>query len=246
MSWTANAGRTPGAPSKEAIDMQPLEATRVPNTAAPPVPAPMAPPPAPHHSRLGRLTGSVALIAVGALAVADLTGVPVAAGVYTALPLAVVGAGLVVGGWYGRAHALIALGAVLSIALALTTAADRSIGTAGGTVTWRPSGFEQLDSSYRIGVGNARLDLTGLDFTDRSSAVDVSVDVGNLTVLLPPNVDVAVEASVDVGNARVLGAQWNGIGQSERTITDDGADGPGGGRLSLRTTVDVGDLEVRR
>jgi hypothetical protein len=226
--------------------MQPLEATRVANTAAPPASAPLIAPPPPHHSRLGRLTVSTALIAIGALAVADLTGVHIAAAVYVALPLAIVGAGLVVGGWYGRARALIALGAVLSIALALASAAGHSIGASGGTVTWRPTGFEQLDSSYRIGIGNARLDLTGLDFTDRSLAVDVSVDVGNLTVLLPSDVDVVVEASVDVGNAGVLGEQWNGISQAARTITDDGIDGPGGGRLSLKATVDVGDLEVRR
>lgn len=247
--------------------MQPLEATRVANTAVPPAatqtppPPPVPPPPVPgltpppppvaprperHRSRLGRLAGSVALIAVGVLGAADLAGARVPASAYLVLPLTVIGAGLVVGGWYGRARSLIVFGAILSVALAITSAAERGIGGASGTVTWQPTAFEQLDRTYTIGTGNARLDLSGVDFTDRSTAVEVSVGVGNLTVILPSNVDVTVEANVDIGNARVLGGQWNGINQGRRTVTDNGADGPGGGQLSLRASVDVGDLEVRR
>jgi hypothetical protein len=189
---------------------------------------------------------SAALLAVGLLAVTDLLGADIPAGAYLALPLIVVGAGLLLGAWYGRAHALIALGAALSIALAITSAADASIGRANGTTTWHPTGFEQLDSSYTIGIGNARLDLSSLDFTGRTIAVQVSVDVGNLTLLLPANVDTTIEASVDLGNANVLGQQWGGINQATRTITDNGPDGPGGGQLNIRATVDVGDLEVQR
>jgi len=51
---------------------------------------------------------------------------------------------------------------------------------------------------------------------------------------------------VDVGNANVLGTQWNGIGQSGRSVVDNGADGPGGGQLTINAFVDVGNLEVRR
>jgi hypothetical protein len=192
------------------------------------------------------LVWSVVLLAVGVLAVVDLAGVDVVASAYLALPVAVIGAGLVVGGWYGRARSLIAVGAVLSVAMAITLGAERTIDSSSGTVTWQPTGFEQLDTTYRIGIGNGRLDLSGVDFTDRTASVDVSVDVGNLTVILPSNVDVTVEASVDIGNARVFGAQWNGFNQDRRTVTDNGPDGPGGGQLTLRTTVDVGDLEVQR
>jgi hypothetical protein len=258
--------------TEEAIDVQPLEATRVAHTDVrppfepppppafppplagptppPPLAGPTPPPPAPKpdrpRSHLGRLVVSAALLAIGLLAVTDLLGADIPAGAYLTLPLIVVGAGLVLGAWYGRAHALIALGAALSIALAITSAADNSIGRANGTTTWHPTGFEQLDSPYTIGIGNARLDLSSLDFTGRTVAVQVSVDVGNLTLLLPANVDATIQASVDLGNAQVFDQQWGGINQTERTITDNGADGPGGGQLNIRATVDVGDLEVRR
>jgi cell wall-active antibiotic response 4TMS protein YvqF len=212
----------------------------------PPVPPSAVPPPGRHHSRLPRLVLSGALLAVGALAVADLSGLDVRASAYLALPLTIVGAGLIVATWYGRARSLIAVGAVLTVALGITTAGERVAGRAGGTVTWRPTAVEQLNPTYRLGIGNARLDLSGLDFTNRNVAVQVSVDVGNLTVLLPSTVDVTVQAAVNVGNANVLGERWDGIGQSERSITDNGPDGPGGGQLSIVSNVDVGDLEVRR
>lgn len=247
------------APGTEAITVSTLDSMGVANTAVPPVPAlpppvtgpafpgPLEPPrPERRRSRLGRLVWSVVLIAVGVLAVVDLAGMDVPASAYLAVPLAVVGAGLVVGGWYGRARSLVVVGAVLSIATALTSAAEHSIGATRATVAWRPTGVEQLDPAYRIGIGNARLDLSGLVFTGRNASVDVSVDVGNLTVLLPRDVDVTVDASVEVGTAQVLGEHWDGIGQARRSVSDNGPDGAGGGQLTLRATVDVGDLEVRR
>jgi hypothetical protein len=184
------------------------------------------------------------------LAVVDLAGADVPAGAYPALGLAVVGVGLVVGGWYGHARSLIAFAAVLSIPLLLTSAigprGDTWGGTASGTVTWRPTTVEQLDRSYSIGAGDARLDLSALNFNGRSLAVDVSVGVGSLTVVLPSTVDATVQAHVGVGEATVFGEQWSGINQSQRTIADNGADGPGGGQLTVQASVDLGDLEVQR
>jgi hypothetical protein len=65
-------------------------------------------------------------------------------------------------------------------------------------------------------------------------------------VILPPGVDVDVTAKVDGGSADVLGQHWDGLGNDPRTIRDSGADGPGGGQLSLTATVDLGKLEVHR
>jgi hypothetical protein len=76
--------------------------------------------------------------------------------------------------------------------------------------------------------------------------VDVSVDVGNLTVILPPDVDTDVTARVDAGNATVLGHQVNGFGNDAQRVHDDGTDGPGGGKLHLNASVDLGKLEVHR
>lgn len=207
---------------------------------APPQPPPVEAP----ASRLGRMVISVMFLALGLLAVADLSGLKIQAMAYLALPLAIIGLGLVAGTWVGRARWLIVIGAILSIALGIGAAASSS--AAKGEVRWRPANVEQLESSYRIDIGNAILDLSAVNFAGRQESIDVGVGAGNLTLLLPANVDVRLQAKVDVGNADVLGSKWNGVGQPTHYFNDDGADGVGGGQLTLRAKVDVGNLEVRR
>jgi hypothetical protein len=185
----------------------------------------------------------------------DLTGASVDGAAYLAVPIAVLGLGLVVGAWFGRARWLIPIGLVLVAALAITTAA-RNADFDGGdfhgrpalNTTWPPTTVDEVVRNYNADAGNATLDLSKVDFAD-SKAVDVDVQtgLGNLTVLLPPNVDVEVHGQVDIGDAAVLGNQWGGVGQSGRTVTDNGADGEGGGKLVLNARVNgPGNLEVHR
>jgi hypothetical protein len=196
---------------------------------------------------LTRLVLSLALVAFGAVVLVDVAGARVPASVYFAVPLTVVGGGLVIGAWYGRARRLIAFGAVLGVLLAITAGLEGTRLTGHRqTVNWRPAGVQQLDPGYRLDVGNAELDLSALDFAGRTESVAVHVSVGNLRIVLPPNVDVEVTSTVKIGNATVLGERWSGIGQGQHTVTDLGADGAGGGNLTLDATVNVGDLEVRR
>jgi hypothetical protein len=188
---------------------------------------------------------SLTVLALGVLGLIDLAGADVPGSAYVALPLAVIGLGLVVGAWYGRATWLIAIGVVLTIALTIVSVGER-ISNRGQSATWRPTSVAQLEGSYTINAGNALLDLSAVDFNGLNKTVRVHVGVGNLTVVLPPTVDVRAEVGVNVGNADVLGTHWGGIGSSERTITDDGVDGSGGGELVIQATVDVGNVEVRR
>jgi hypothetical protein len=214
-------------------------------TAAPPTPTPHGSPGTAPPSRLGAFVASFAVIAVGVLGMIDLAGVSVKASTYFAVPLVVTGLGLILGAWYGLARWLIAIGMVLLVALSITAAVE-ALGGVDRSTTWKPATIDQLDRTYTLGLGSAVLDLSGLDFAGRSEAVEVRVDVGDLTIIVPPDVDVRAEATVDVGNMTLFGTSWGGIGQSTRTVTDLGVDGPGGGELTISGTVDVGDLEVRR
>lgn len=175
----------------------------------------------------------------------DLSGADVPVSAYLAAILSIVGLGLLAGAWYGRARWLIAVGAGLSVLLVIAAAAE-AIGPANGVATWRPASIDQVESSYHVDLGNATLDLTGVKFAGYEKAVTVTVGAGNLTIIVPPEVDVRAEAKVDMGNAGVFGTRWGGMGQSVRTILDEGVDGPGGGRLILRASVDMGNLEVKR
>ena len=85
-----------------------------------------------------------------------------------------------------------------------------------------------------------------MDSSAVSWAPPARVNLGNLRITLPQNVDVVVVANVDVGNADVLGENWNGLGLDQRTVTDNGPDGVGGGKLHIDASVSAGNLEVRR
>jgi phage shock protein PspC (stress-responsive transcriptional regulator)/predicted membrane protein len=216
----------------------------------PPPPPPRPPKPPKPTFRLGLLTMSMILIGIGLLAAFDVAyGVPGTA--YIALTLAVIGVGLVIGAWLGRSRGLIPLGILVTLALAAGVGA-RDVHHDWSSVTWTPTNVTELtESSFEHQLGRATLDLTNVDFASMASLTDTmilsaKVDVGELIVILPPDVDVVVEASVDVGEANVFNETWGGLGQTRRVITDNGADGPGGGTLRLDARVDVGSLEVTR
>lgn len=188
---------------------------------------------------------ALAVLAIGVLGIVDLAGVDVAVSAYVAVPLTVVGLGLIARAWYGHGWSLAVIGGLLVPVLIIMTAAE-GIDASRKSTTWRPMSIEQLSGSYSINVGNGYLDLSKVDFTGQRQAVRVSVDAGNLTIVVPSTVDVQAEVQVNVGNATVFGERWSGIGQGRHTVTDQGFDGPGGGELTIQATVNVGNAEVRR
>ncbi|HET8659417.1 MAG TPA: PspC domain-containing protein [Micromonosporaceae bacterium] len=218
----------------------------------PPAPAVSEPPRSPRPprepSRLVRVVLSLACVALGVLAAADLTGARVRPSAYFATGLGIIGLGLLAGAWVGRARWLIPLGLATTVALGISSGAEGfdHIRPSAGDVEWRPRTFEQLDARYELGTGEATLDLRELDFTGRDETVVATVRFGTLRVILPPDVDVDVRADINAGDARVFGVSWGGINQAARQLSDDGDDGPGGGQLHLTVHVNAGDLEVDR
>jgi hypothetical protein len=205
-------------------------------------------------SRLGRVTMYATAIAVGTLATVHLAGNSIAGSAYFAVALAVVGLGLVAGAWVGRARLLIPLGFALSLGLLISTAASVHGPHPGG----RPEVFHPTtvlefneNNPYQRDTGDLTLNFAQLDFTGQNLTFEVSNDVGQVEVILPPNVDVTVRAKVQVGDANVFDSHWGGLSDQWRTVVDHGADGPNteasnAGNLELTISVDVGNLEVHR
>jgi phage shock protein PspC (stress-responsive transcriptional regulator) len=218
------------------------------------VQGPAAPPPPPkpprERSRLGRVVLSLTCLALGVLTVTDVAGASYPVAAYLAVPLGVIGLGLLVGAWLGRARWLIFPGLALMVALVIVSSAEswnaRHPARHQDNVTWEPASVAELNGNYRIEVGNGTLDLSKIDFRDHTVPVDIRGNLGNLVVILPANVDVDVSARVNGGSADVLGQHWDGLGNGSRQIHDNGADGPGGGQLRLTANVDFGHLEVHR
>jgi hypothetical protein len=251
----ANAVTEP-IPPVTAPGYQPAFAPHGPYASAPSAPAgkPAKPPKPPReHSRLGSLIFSTALVILGVMGLLEVARVvdfqPAA---YIAAALAVVGAGLLLGAWLGRARGWIFIGFGLVLALSITTVKDHAdLGwdaarNGGGDITWAPATMDALRGDYEHQAGSATLDLRELDFTGQDRTVRVRIQAGNLEVMLPDNVDVTTTADVRLGSATIFDRNANGVKINDFTVTDLGADGAGGGTLHLELDVSLGDAEVSR
>ncbi|MCU1671893.1 MAG: PspC domain protein [Frankiales bacterium] len=207
------------------------------------VAAPIAWEPTPKRprSRLGALTLSATALLGGVLVllrtygIEDLTPARILAACLVA-----VGAGLVVGTWYGRARWLALVGLLLAVALAATAAADSDTLRGGlGERRWAPT----TSQDFELGAGEAVLDLTALPAEGPHVVVNARVGVGHLVVLLPEGVPVRVHAVVRTGNVNDVGTTIeNGTGRVERTLSHGPAGDP---RIEVEALVRAGQVEVR-
>ena len=77
-----------------------------------------------------------------------------------AVCLGVVGLGLVVGTVVGRARGLIAVGALLVIATSIAGVSHVGLRGGVGERTWTPHTLDAVRDTYRLGIGEARVDLS--------------------------------------------------------------------------------------
>lgn len=221
-----------------------------PGSHVPQPPAPPRPPRPPRErSMLPGLTVSAALIGLGALAAVDVAGADVSGGAYVALALAILGLGLLVGAWIGRARGIIWIGvvlAVLTVALSLSSPwHDRRGPDSAGDVALRPTSVAELPTSGDFGAGQVTYDLRDVPFTDQAASMAVRVGFGEIVVTVPPDVDVTVRGQAGLGGLDLFGTSNGGFG-ADQTVTDLGSDGAGGGTLNLDLEAGFGHLEVRR
>ncbi len=188
------------------------------------------------------------LLVVGVLAILDTTNAwSVPAGAYFAAALGTIGLGLVIGSFVGRTRGPITLGVLLTICLLISVAADHNHGGFHSRdITVTPANIAALDDSYREDVGQFTLDLSHVNFTGVDRSIDIRLNVGQITVILPPNVDVSVTAKADVGSAHAFGSGRDGINQRALSVSDNGADGVGGGTLHIDARVNAGQVEINR
>lgn len=152
--------------------------------------------------------------------------------------LMIVGLALVVGSARARHGGLIALGVILSVAVVLSAAIeiliDVPLGGGIGEEMHRPAG--DTESEYRWGIGSMTVDLTDARFVD--DAIDISVGIGELIVILPDETRFDIEATVGLGEVQVGGERSGGIGR-QIDVADPGA------VVLLRIEVGIGKAEVK-
>jgi phage shock protein PspC (stress-responsive transcriptional regulator) len=155
------------------------------------------------RSPLGLYTIGVSLLLVGLAAALQGAGaLTLSVTQYVALAVTAVGAGLIVGAWWGRARLLILVGIILVPVMLISSVI---------TLPWKGTVGDIYFSSrhlrtdrYDVLAGSITLDMARFQFGDTPKEVDVNLVLGHLRVYVPPGVRVVVDGTFDAGRARVF------------------------------------------
>lgn len=236
---TAGTTEQEGPPSWDPLGAAPF-AWDLPDPGEPQA-EPEPEPPRPRRRSVTLVTLAIALLAIG---FGTAFGLPVVT--TTAVTLGVLGGGMVVGAFLHGGRGLIGFAVpVAALALLLNVLPGATwYGVSNQEV--RPNGVAEIRDTYRTSVGNIELHLDDLRFPEgRTITTTTDVGLGNVSVYLPPNVDVRATCSVDTGATACLDDQRSGNDVSTTTI-DHGADGRGGGQIVLDLHAGTGNVEVFR
>jgi len=218
----------------------PGDATPPPRPTPPDLTTPPSKPKEP--SFLGRLTFGIMALGLGVLAIFDNTTDLVSADArhYVALAITILGVGLVVGAFAGRARWLILVGLLTVPGLLASMAFDWGWRGDGVDRHIIPTTFSELQPSYSYDVGEIVIDLTHLPWSDNDIEIVASLDAGNIQVLVPEDVAITGSAVADVG--RVSGPDDESFGIGDLAIIFDE---PGSsGSVGLDLEIGVGNIEV--
>lgn len=252
---TSTAAAAPGQPRPHDPSQEQTMSTtttRVSEYTPPPVPgrgapAPTSfePPPAPRRARsyLGRVTIALAFIAAGVTVALDRLGVVEAyAADVLAIVLIVLGAGLVVGTWFGRARWLIAIALVLTPAVVVASVVDaRGWPVAAGLGERAYSVADATEvpaGGFDLGLGSLSVDLRS--FTGSEEPIRIDVGAGEVIVTVPEGADVTLDAEVGAGEIEFLREESVSGTALERSFTRAG-DGP---TIHLDVTVGAGSVQI--
>ncbi len=204
--------------------------------------------PRPRPSRLGPAVVALLFVGGGGLwLLASLDIATVSGADALAVGLVVVGLGLLIAAWGGRAYALIPIGLLLAALLVVGELLDVPLDAGTGDRTEIVDTARELRQHHQLFAGDLMVDLTDAPLSvGRTTRVEASVGLGELHVVVPRDATVEVHASTRAGEVVSPGgpdANESGVGLDE-SFTLDGD--PGGPRLELDLSAGVGSVEVTR
>lgn len=196
------------------------------------------------RSHLGAFTLGALLIIVAIIGLVGSFGITnVDVRIIPALGLTVLAAGMLIGTWVGKARWLAILCLLTLPFVAVANIIDVPISGGWGNVTYSPHAPADLQDSYSYGMGTVTLDLSKLDAGSAERNVDVTLAVGDLTVILPMDAHAVIDASTRAGALSLVG--WSGdSGLDISGSTTFGRRMPG--LLHLTLHIGVGSIQVYR
>jgi phage shock protein PspC (stress-responsive transcriptional regulator) len=130
---------------------------------------------------------------------------------------------------------VVALVAAVSLAFAWF---DVGLGDGVGSRVETPASSAELKPAYELGVGDLRVDLSRIGPVTTETHVEAKVGVGELEIIVAPDVSVAVDARAKVGEVYVLNRSDDGRNAQVSTGS--------GGLLVIDATVGAGRIDVIR
>jgi phage shock protein PspC (stress-responsive transcriptional regulator) len=221
-----------------------------PPAAAPPITAPDPTPATPRapRSRLAAVVLAVLLVGGGFAWLLDaLDLVEIDWTDRLALGLVVVGVGLLIAAWWGRAWALVPVGLLFALLIVTAEALVVPVDAGTGEQTEIVDTPAELARDHELFAGQLTLDLRDVPLSAGETAtVEAAVGAGQMRVLVPEDATVTVDADVRIGEVVSDGgpeANESGHGLDEHFTLAGAARGP---RIDLDLFVGFGRLEVTR
>jgi phage shock protein PspC (stress-responsive transcriptional regulator) len=160
--------------------------------------------------------------------------------------LVIVGLGLVVAAWRGRAWSLAVLGVLFASAIGLAEVIDVPFDAGAGDRRVAVDTRAELAETHELFAGTLTLDLRRAPLTDGMSTLEAAVGMGQLRVIVPRDANVDVDARVKAGNISGDLAPTPQEGGVDLHETFDAGDRAGSTDLLLELKVGIGELEVDR
>ena len=187
----------------------------------------------------------VGLAVVLALALDD--RVDLATSTVLAAALVFVGAAIAVGSLTGGSPWLVPVAALLTASLLVAAAVEPLADRGVGDRAYAPASLADLESEYRLGIGDLTVDLSGLVLAGETRTVEVTLGIGSAEVVVPPDVAVTVDGEVGAGTIETPAPGGvDGVSGLDRDLRVTLPGDPDAGRLVLELDVGIGEGVVSR